>query len=207
MRALIHIIAFALCALTADVWAASVAVRQTGGQSEFTAELGQIIDLEVFVDAGAEELTGFSLFLSYDSAVFTLVPADFDETGQPLPFAATSFLGGIPLVNAVEEFGDETILSYTEAAGGISLNTATGQGVAVRFQLEVARRTLGETTSIRIEERGHNRVSHYVRVGLSGIEQRFIKPLGEAVVRVTGFHISPRLPWNSSFHSTLGRSP
>ena len=194
MRVLIHIIAFALCALTADVWAASVAVRQTGGQSEFTAELGQIIDLEVFVDAGAEELTGFSLFLSYDSAVFTLVPADFDETGQPLPFAATNFLGGIPLINAVEELGDETILSYTEAAGGISLNTATGQGVAVRFQLEVARRTLGETTSIRIEERGHNRVSHYVRVGLSGIEQRFIKPLGEAVVRVTGFHISPRLP-------------
>ena len=48
MRVLIHIIAFALCALTADVWAASVAVRQTGGQSEFTAELGQIIDLEVF---------------------------------------------------------------------------------------------------------------------------------------------------------------
>ena len=178
MRALIHIIAFALCALTADVWAASVAVRQTGGQSEFTAELGRIIDLEVFVDAGAEELTGFSLFLSYDSAVFTLVPADFDETGQPLPFAATNFLGGIPLINAVEELGDETILSYTEAAGGISLNTATGQGVAVRFQLKVARRTLGETTSIRIEERGHNRVSHYVRVGLSGIEQRFIEPLG-----------------------------
>ncbi|HIG53554.1 MAG TPA: hypothetical protein EYQ18_06160 [Candidatus Handelsmanbacteria bacterium] len=194
MRALIHIIAFALCALTVDVWAASVAVRQTGGQSEFTAELGQIVDLEVFVDAGTEELAGFSLYLSYDSAVFRLVPAAFDKAGQPLPFATTNFLEGIPLVNAVEELGGETILSYTEAAGGVSRNTATGQGVAVRFQLEVVRRTLGETTSIRIEERGHNRASHYVRADLPGIEQRFSEPLGEAEVRVTGFRISPRLP-------------
>ena len=194
MRTYIQIVVLAFCALGADVWAASIVVRQADGGSQFTAELGQIIDIEVVIDAGAEELTGYSFFLSYDSTVFSLVPAELDETGQPLPFAATSFLGGIPLVNSVEELTGETILSYTEAAGGVARNTATGQGVAARFQLEVARRTVGETTAIRIEERGHSRVSHYVRFDAPGIEQSFIDPLGEAVVRVTGFRISPRLP-------------
>ena len=194
MRAYIQILVLALCALTAEVWAASIAVRQAGGESEFSAELGQIIDMEVVVDAGAEELTGFSVFLSYDNTVFSLVPAELDETGQPLPFAATGFLGGIPLVNSVEDLEGEAILSYTEAAGGVSRNTATGEGVLATFQLEVARRSVGETTSVKVEERGHNRVSHYVRVDAPGIEQRFIEPLGEAVIRVTGFRISPRLP-------------
>ncbi|MEE3258220.1 MAG: hypothetical protein VX293_03330 [Candidatus Latescibacterota bacterium] len=194
MRVYSKIFALALCALAVGAQAAIIEVRQAGGERQFTVELGQVIEMEVFIDASGEELTGYSFFLSYDSAVFTLVPAGSDETGQALPFAATDFLGGIPLVNAIEELAGETILSYTEASGGVSRNSATGFGVVARFQLEVARRSIGETTSIRIEERGHNRVSHYVRLDAPGIEQRFVDPLGEAVVRVTGFRISPPLP-------------
>ena len=194
MRAYSYLLVLALSAPATDAFAASIEVRQADGDSQFTAELGQILDMEIFIDATGEEVTGYSFFISYDSSVFSLVPAEFDESGRPLPFAATSYLGGIPLINAVEELEGETFLSYTEAASGVSRNAATGDGVVARFQLEVARRSVGETTAIRVERRGHSRVSHYVRFDAPGIEQHFSDPLGEAVVRVMGFRIAPPLP-------------
>ena len=189
-----YMLVLAFTVLVTDAFGASIGIRQADGGSEFTVELGQILDLEVFIDATGEEVTGYSFFISYESSVFSLVPAGFDEKGRPQPFAATSYLGGLPLANGVEELAGETFLSYTEAVGGESRNAATGDGVVARFQLEVARRSVGETTAIRVERRGHSRVSHYVRIDAPGIEQRFTDPLGEAVVTVTGFRIAPPLP-------------
>ena len=75
MRAHLYIVTLAFCALTTNAWAASISLRQADGESQFTAELGQVVNMEIFIDAGVEELTGYSLFLSYDSSVFSLVPA------------------------------------------------------------------------------------------------------------------------------------
>ena len=117
MRAHLYIVTLAFCALTTNAWAASISLRQADGESQFTAELGQVVNMEIFIDAGVEELTGYSLFLSYDSSVFSLVPAEFDEAGQPLPFAATGYLGGIVLVNAVEEIAAILALNSSNRLG------------------------------------------------------------------------------------------
>jgi len=194
MRAYTTILVLVLCIFGADLWAASLTVRQANHGSQFSAELGQVLDMEVFIDAGDEELTGYSFSVSYERDVFALIPADSDGTGNPLPFETTGYLGGIPLENKVEEAGEKIILSYVEAVGGVARNAASGAGVVVRFRLEVMRRSVGETTSIRVEERGHNLVAQYVRLDAPGVEQRFADPLGEAVVRVTGFRLSPSLP-------------
>ena len=194
MRVYFYMLTLALGTLVTDAFAASIGVRQADGGSQFTAELGQILDMEIFIDATGEEVTGYSFFISYNSSVFNLVPAEFDDSGLPLPFATTSYLGGITLANAVEESEGETLLSYTEASGGVSRNSATGRGVVARFRLEVAKRSISETTAIRVERRGHGRVSHYVRFDAPGIEQHFSEPLGVAIVRVTGFRIAPSLP-------------
>jgi hypothetical protein len=177
--------------LVANADAARVELRRANGDSQFSAELGQTVDMEVFIDSEGEELTGFSLYLSYDTSVFALVPAAVAADGQVAPFSSGSFLRGIPLINNVERVEERVFLSYAEAAGGTSRRGVSGSGVAARFQLEVVQRSAAPTVSIRIEERGHDRVSHYVTAAAPGVEGRFAAPLGEAVVRVTGFRILP----------------
>jgi len=171
--------------------AARVEIRRADGASEFSAELGQTVDMEVFIDAEGEELTGYSLYLSYDASVFSLVPAEVAADGSVTPFSSGSFLRGIPLINNVETIEDRIFLSYAEAAGGTSRRSVSGSGVAVRFQLEVLQRSAAPNVSIRIEERGHDRISHYVTAAAPGVEERFATPLGAATVRVTGFRILP----------------
>ena len=60
--------------LVANADAARVELRRAKGDSQFSAELGQTVDMEVFIDSEGEELTGFSLYLSYDTSVFCAGP-------------------------------------------------------------------------------------------------------------------------------------
>ena len=82
-------------------------------------------------------------------------------------------------------------MRYVEAAGGAARGGAAERGVAVRFQLRVMRRTAAPTVAVALEERGHDFRSHYVTIEDPGVEKSFAKPLGEAVIRVTGFRIDP----------------
>ena len=181
----------ALIGLTGTSRAATLTVRLQEAGSQFTAELGEVLDMEVAVDAGTEPLTGYAFYLTFDDGAFRLLPAGEDATGEPRPFAPGDFLGGVTLVNRIEQVDGETILSYTEAAGGGERPTGSGSGVVARFRLEVVRRPAGSTTRIRVEERGHDRVPHYVTADAPGVEKRFAEPPGEAVVQVTGFRILP----------------
>ncbi|MFT5089492.1 MAG: hypothetical protein ACI8PG_003862 [Planctomycetota bacterium] len=178
-------------AMASAIAAARVEVRRADGLSEFSTELGQTVDMEVFIDAEGEDLTGYSLYLSYDASLFALVPAETAADGTVAPFSSGNFLRGIPLINNVETIEDRIFLSYTEAAGGTSRSSVNGSGVALRFQLEVLQRSLTPNVSIRIEERGHDRISHYVTAAAPGVEERFATPLGTATVRITGFRILP----------------
>ena len=69
MRAYTTILVLVLCIFGADLWAASLTVRQANHGSQFSAELGQVLDMEVFIDAGDEELTGYSFSVSYERDV------------------------------------------------------------------------------------------------------------------------------------------
>ena len=183
------IAALLLSAFQTAVDAASLTVRRQSGESEFAAELGELLDMEVVIDAGSEEITGYTFFLIFDSDVFRLLPVEEGE--QPIPFVPGRFLRGIPLVNRIEQVGDETFLNYTEASAGGERRAVSGTGVVAHFRLEVMRRSSVSRSSIRIESRGHDRVSHYVTADEPGVEKRFDDPAGEALVRVTGFRILP----------------
>ncbi|MGB1719488.1 MAG: hypothetical protein ACPHO6_15070, partial [Candidatus Latescibacterota bacterium] len=171
--------------------AARAEVRRADGETAFSAELGSVVDMEVFIDGDGQELTGYSLFISYDEQVFSLVPAEIDASGTEIPFHSGQMLGGIPLENSVERVGDRVYMRYVEAAGGAARGGAAERGVAVRFQLRVMRRTAAPTVAVALEERGHDFRSHYVTIEDPGVEKPFAKPLGEAVIRVTGFRIDP----------------
>ena len=70
MRVYSKIFALGLFTLAAAAQAAIIEVRQAGGERQFTAELGQILEMEVFIDASGEELTGYSFFLSPCHEIF-----------------------------------------------------------------------------------------------------------------------------------------
>ncbi|MBI2504839.1 MAG: T9SS type A sorting domain-containing protein [Candidatus Latescibacteria bacterium] len=176
--------------LASGAGAVSIAVQKQGGEEQFVARIGEILDLEVLIDAGGEELTGYTFFLSYDPKVFGLVPASQSADGQAEPFAPGEFLLGLVLLNQVEELEGENLLSFATAVG-VQRSPRTGAGVAARFRLEVLRRPQGEQASLRLEERGQRHVSHYTAAARRGVEQRFAPPLGEAVVRITGFRVRP----------------
>ena len=52
--------------------AARAEVRRADGETAFSAELGSVVDMEVFIDGDGQELTGYSLFISHDAQVFSL---------------------------------------------------------------------------------------------------------------------------------------
>ena len=166
-------------------------VRRADGETVFSAELGSVVDMEVFVDGDGQEFTGYSLFISYDAQVFSLVPAEVNASGTKVPFHSGELLGGIPLVNSMQEVGNRVYLSYVEAAGGTARGGAAQRGVAVRFKLRVMRRASEPTVAVRLEERGHDFRSHYVTIEDPGLEKPFAQPLGAAVISVTGFRIDP----------------
>ena len=187
----VAILAAGLLFCCADpIGAAEIQLRRADGQSQLTAELGEVIDFEVVIDPEEDEITGYSFFVSFDSRSLRLVPKASGSAGSAQPFFTGSFLGGIVLRNQSENLEDETILSYSEAAS-VQRSRATEPNVAATFALEVVRRPLGDSSPIVIEQRGHDRFSHYVTAGDPGIEKRFVQPLGSMELRITGFRILP----------------
>ena len=168
--------------------AAQITLRPQGGSAGdiVALELGEIVDMEVVIDASGEDVTGFALFLSFDTEVFRAV----QDAGQVEPFRSAGLLDGIVLLNRIEELEGETILSYAEAAG-VQRTMGSVEGVVARFTLEVLRRPLGDLSVIAVVERGHNHTSHYVTGDDPGSEKHFEPPLGSLTVSITGFRILP----------------
>ena len=189
-RNLIYIILFLGTLGLGQAMAATINLRQAAGKSQFSVELGTKLELEVVVDTEGEDLTGYTFFISFDADVLRPVRQASGENEGP--FVAGGFLDGIVLLNQIEEIDGEFLLGYVEASGsGVPRQGVKGQGVAARLELEVLRRPPGDTVSIRIGDRGHDRFSHYLGIARPGTELRFKAPLGEALVRVTGFRILP----------------
>lgn len=169
---------------------AEISIRRADGEPLTTIELGERFELEIAIDAGSAEVSGFALYLSYDSDVFRLLEPSGIRTDDSVaePFAPGGWLDGVVLLNRVEREEGVTFLAYAEAAG-VQRRTVTGSGVAATFILEAVRRPLGDVTTMTIEERGHHRVTHYTTRDQPGTELLFGHPLGTASLRVTGFRI------------------
>lgn len=184
------VLALWLGLLAQAVQAVSIAVQRPGGETDFVGRLGEVLDLEVRVDAGGAQLTGFTFFLSYDPQVLGLVPARVNAEGEAEPFSPGEYLQGLVLLNAVEELEGENLLGFSTAVG-VQRSPRSGAGVAARLRLEVLRRPVGEQTRVRLVAGGPRHVSHYVAADQRGVEQRFAPPLGQLAIRVTGFRVRP----------------
>lgn len=194
VRLLQLVSAFSLAAVTA-VSAATVELRQQGAAAAepISVELGSVLDLEVVVDSEGEDITGYVFYIAFEAGDFLPLLRTGDK-GRQEPFLARDFLEGISLINEVESVGGEVFLTFGLAGwpgGGDQRQSVNGLGVAATFSLEVLRRPVGDVVTVRIEERGHDRVSTYLTAAEPGTEKRFAPPLGEAQVRVTGFRILP----------------
>ncbi len=184
------LLSFPAGALAQGQGPAEISLRRADGEPLTTIELGDRIELEVAIDAGSAEISGFAFYLSYDSAVFRLLEPSGLRTGESVaePFLSGDWLDGVVLLNRVEEEEGVTYLAYAEAAG-VQRRAVTGSGVAATFVLEAMRRPLGDETLVSIEERGHERVSYYTTTDQPGTEVLFAHPLGTVPLRVTGFRV------------------
>lgn len=187
-----------LCTLCSGttVQAAQIELRvqglPTGTDLTHDIELGDELVVDVVIEADAdEEITGFAFFLSYDNEVFGLMPVAAADGEVHPPFEPGGYLNGVPLMNRLEEIeGDsESFIAYAEASG-VQRKVATGTGIAARFRLEVRRRPQGDFSDIVVEERGHDRFSHYVTAEAPGTEKHFDQA-GTLAFRVTGFRVRP----------------
>ena len=174
--------------------AATIELRQQGAApgGQINVELGAQIDMNVVVDSEGDDITGYAIYIAFDAENFKPILRPASE-GQEVPFQVGGFLDGISLINEVEILDEEVFLSFGLAASGSGeeRQSANGVGVAASFSLEVLRRPVGNIATIRVEERGHDRVSTFLTAAEPGTEMRFTPPLGEAQVKVTGFRIMP----------------
>ncbi len=182
--------AVALTLAVGQAGAASLSLRRAAdGATSWSAQVGEVVDLEVALDAGTEAVTGVAVYVSFPADVFRLLPAGADD--RQAPFNGGPLLHGIELVNRSLQVGDEVWLDYSEAVGQSDPRGVVGAGVVARFRLEVLRRPAVGPALIQLDNRGHDRACHYAIAAAPGVEQRFPLPLPQASVRVTGFRLQP----------------
>jgi hypothetical protein len=166
--------------------AARLSLRVQGTESSAaTALVGDVLDVEVWVDSESATLSGAAVFLTYDGEVFELVDQDRDvATGGFQPFEPGLFLrnGEIfrnawldPDDPAASPSGEQLDYSVVRAAD-------SGAGPVATFRLRALAPAAG--ASIRIDESGI-RETRYFRPDGSHQAFRFITPLTVDVRGIT----------------------
>ena len=153
-------------------------------------ELGQTVTVEVVIDTEDEVLNGYSIYISYDPHLLAVDPILGPE-GEEMPFLNGEFLDGIVLENRSEINDDKVLLSFVEAVGGAPRKGVKGKGVVARINFTVLRRTIGDTTSIVIQEAPNYYKTHYVFEGAPGREINFKTPVIPLTMQITGFRLDP----------------
>ncbi len=136
--------------------------------------LGDTLAFGVYIDAGSLALTSASIYLSYDSAVFALVPAEVSADGRMLPFASDSFMAATVYENSLA-VDERTQLNYIAVSGvGFAGARAVGRGrgllASVRLRL-VGYPAQGLAT-VWLDAAGQRQPSYTV-LDEPGVERRF----------------------------------
>lgn len=136
--------------------------------------LGDTLEVGVYIDAGNLALTSASIYLSYDPAIFDLVPSLVLADGRPLPFASADFMAATVYENSIVE-GENTQLSYIAVSGvGAAGDRAVGSGRGLLASVRL--RTVGYpaqgVAKVSLEAAGQHQPS-YTILGEPGVERRF----------------------------------
>ena len=169
---------FFLCILPDPLIAARLELRHAAsGSSDISALVGDLIDVDVWVDSENQRLSGAAVFLTFDEELFELVSEDRDPGLSGFqPFALGSFLrNGEIFRNALLD-PDDPAASLAGAQLDYSVVRASDQGAgpAASFRLR-ARAPVAESI-IRIDETGI-RETRFFRLDGSNASFRFITPM------------------------------
>jgi|GEM_PF-720155 len=152
----ISLLVLFLCTLPTSPWAARLELRQTATQlSDLAIMVGDEVDIELWVDSENEEISGATIFLSFDENVFALVDQDRDPaTGGYQPFAVGSFLrnGEIFRNDLLDPTDPAASVSGTQLDYSIVRALDQGAGVVASFRLRAI--TPVRSSEIRIDESG-----------------------------------------------------
>ena len=175
-----------LCTLPAPHWAAHLELRQAGTQSTDAAvQVGDEVEVELWVDSENQPLTGATVFLSFDEHVFELVERDRDPVAVGFqPFA----LG--PFLRNGEVFRNDLLDREDPAASipGIQLDYSVvraqdqGAGMVASFRLRA--KAPVRASEIRIDESGIRETRVFLPDG-SHRAFRFITPMRLTVQGIT----------------------
>lgn len=180
--ALICVMAFSDPLLAARL---ELRARDTAAPSA-SALVGDIIDVDIWVDSESATLSGAAVFLSFDGDVFELVDQDQDPVVEGFqPFAPGGFFNnGEIFRNALLAEDDPAAAPSGEQLDySVVRATDSGSGPAATFQLRALAPAAGSV--IRIDESGI-RETRYFQPDGSHASFRFITPL---VVDVRGISI------------------
>ena len=140
-------------------------IRQVGtGATDVDIQVGQILNVELWIEGDGEQITGSSVFLSFDDTDIELVPAGFVGGGNlPIPFTKGTYIRGVifdnrtindlrgnSLANGLPLFQLHYFENIQSNAFG-SANPAIGNGQLASFQLRILRKPANGQVSIRVD--------------------------------------------------------
>ena len=176
--------ALILCIMTLPdpLLAARLELRVTGTASTAaTLLVGDVVDVDVWVDSESATLSGAAVFLTFDGDVFELVDQDRDAVLSGFqPFSPGAFFDNGEIFRNEMLADDDPAASPAGEQLDFSVVRATrsGSGPTATFRLRARSPSAGST--IRIDESGIRETRYFMPDGSAGAF-RFISPLTVAV--------------------------
>ena len=178
--------------LTEPLMAAQLQLRHaSAGVSQTTILVGDMIDVEVWVDSEGDEISGAAIFLTFDEDVFEIV----DEDKEPAvagfqPFAQGGFLANGEVFRNVRLEADDPAASPLGEQMDYSVVRASDSGTGRVASFSLRAKAPSATTNIQIDETGLRETRVFLPDGSSDAF-RFITPLS-VVVRGIGIEGLPQ---------------
>lgn len=162
-------IIISLLSCSYDVMAAKLGksnlfIRKSGDPSlNYSAEVGEIITVEIYIEGKGELITGLAAFLTFDDKYLELVPAAMSE-GRPIPFRQGGWMQGTvhnndslgdaignSLQNGIPNF-QVYYFENTQRGFGGDQRVAVGNGPIAYMNLRVIKKPAGGNTTIRLNQ-------------------------------------------------------
>ena len=196
---LLGVLLVGLCSRQADAQPARLSLRTTTQQQ---VQVGDTLEIQVFIEPRGAALTSVSAYVSFDQEVFTLLPDQTLDDGTVLPFRSGGFMGGQIYANStagdiigslVGNGLDGFQLDYVAVSGSGSVGNrqvSSEPGVLASFRLTLVGYPESNMARIQLDDSGRRR-SIYTEAGRPGVEVNFQSPLAPLQLRVSGERIPP----------------
>lgn len=178
----------------------------TTKSTEATIQVGQTIPIELWIEGDGEQITGSSVFLSFDDAAVELVPTGFTGGGLPIPFTQGGFIRGVIFDNRTlgDQIGNSNAngiplfqLHYFENIQSTpfgNANPAIGNGRLASFSLRVVRKPASANLTIRVDAVSPvGSETGYFKPGDPGTIYTF-KSIKQLTMNIKGLDLAVSLP-------------